>query len=123
MFDRYFPDSVKTFTRMQRAKSSRVFKLTLEMYAPAKQVVLTNTKNKIQLNDLLQEGISNSEFCARATQNHNLTIVGASDVPVEIFKVGRKATGVIYSLVTRRQMFSSPSMPSHLHSQASLSAL
>ena len=71
---------------MQRAKSSRVFKLTLEMYAPAKQVVLTNTKNKIQLNDLLQEGISNSEFCARATQNHNLTIVGASDVPVEIVK-------------------------------------
>ncbi len=63
-----------------------MFKLILEMYAPAKQVVLTNTKNKIQLNDLLQEGISSSEFCARATQNHYLTIVGASDMPVEIIK-------------------------------------
>ena len=33
------------------------YKLTPDMQAPAKQVVLTNTKNKIQLNAMLTEGI------------------------------------------------------------------
>ena len=108
MFDRYFPDSVKTFTRMQRTKSSHVFKLTLEMYAPAKQVVLTNTKNKIQLNGLLQEGISNTEFCARATQSHNPTIVGASDVPVEIVK-GEKSNEEEDVLIAKHAISSSQS--------------
>jgi len=39
--------SIKAFTRMHRGGSTRVFNLTPEMLAPAKQVVLTNTKNKV----------------------------------------------------------------------------
>ena len=58
VFDRYFPNSTKNFTRMQRARSDRVHKLTPEMPAPAKPVILTNMKNKIQLNAMLVEGRS-----------------------------------------------------------------
>ncbi|KAK2169024.1 hypothetical protein NP493_1205g00020 [Ridgeia piscesae] len=43
---------------MQRARSDRVHKLTPEMPAPAKPVILTNMKNKIQLNAMLVEGRS-----------------------------------------------------------------
>ena len=57
VFDRYFHKSISTFTRMQRSGSSHVYKLTPDMQAPAKQVVLTNTKHKIQLNTMLTEGI------------------------------------------------------------------
>ena len=55
VLDRYFPNSINTFTRTQRSGSSRVYKLTPDIQAPAKQVVLTNTKNKIQLNAMLTE--------------------------------------------------------------------
>ena len=41
--DRYFPNSIKTFRGTQRSGSSRVYKQTPDMQAPAKQVVLTNT--------------------------------------------------------------------------------
>ena len=70
---------------MQRAGSSRVHKLTQEMPAPAKSVILTNTKNKIQLNAILVEGMPNSDYYTKATQKHTLMNGGVSDVPVEIF--------------------------------------
>ncbi|KAK2192636.1 hypothetical protein NP493_27g02034 [Ridgeia piscesae] len=55
------------------------------MPAPAKAVILTNTKNKIQLNAMLVEGLLNSDYNTNATQNdHTLTTAGVSDVPVEI---------------------------------------
>ena len=84
VFDRYFPNSIKTFTRMQRAGSSRAHKLTPDMPVPAKQQVLTNTKNKIQLNAMLAEGLLDSHFYNNATQKHSLVIAGVGDVPVEI---------------------------------------
>lgn len=84
VFDRYFPDSIKTFTRMRRAGTSRVYKLTTEMQAPAKQAILTNTKNKIQLNAMLVEAILDPSYHNSATQVHSLIIAGVSDVPVEI---------------------------------------
>ena len=84
VFDRYFPNSTKNFTRMQRAGSSRVHKLTLDMPTPAKQVILTNTKNKIQLNTILVDGLLNSDYYTNATQKYTLMIAGVSDVPVEI---------------------------------------
>ena len=80
VFDRYFHNSIKTFTRTQRSGSSRVYKLRPDMQAPAKQVVLTNTKNKIQLNVLLTDGILDPGYFTEAT----LTIAGVCDVPVEI---------------------------------------
>ena len=69
---------------MQRASLSRVHKLTLDAPAPAKQVVLANMKNKIQLNALLVDGLFDPQFVADATQNHVVTIAGVSDIPVEI---------------------------------------
>ena len=54
------------------------------MQAPAKQVVLTNTKNKIQLNVMITDGILNPCYFTEATQTHTLTITGVRDVPVEI---------------------------------------
>ena len=54
-FDRYNQRSIKTFTRNQRSKASRVHKLNPQMDEPAKEVCLTNTKNKIQLNTLITE--------------------------------------------------------------------
>ena len=54
------------------------------MQAPAKQVVLTNTKNKIRLNAMITDGILNPCYFTEATQTHTLTIAGVRDVPVEI---------------------------------------
>ena len=84
VFDRYFPNSINTFTRTQRSGSSRVYKLTPDMQAPAKQVVLTNTKNKIQLNAMLTDGNLDPGYFTEATQTHTNTIAGVHDVPVEI---------------------------------------
>ena len=81
VFDRYFPNSI---TRTQRSGSSRICKQTPDMQAPAKQVVLTNTKNKIQLNAMLAEGILDPGYFTEATQTHTLTIAGVRDVRVEI---------------------------------------
>ena len=84
VFDRSFPNSINTFTRTQRSGSIRVYKLTPDMQAPAKQVVLTNTKNKIQLNAMLTEGILDPGYFTESTQTHTLTIARVRDVPVEI---------------------------------------
>ncbi|KAK2157857.1 hypothetical protein NP493_1847g00000 [Ridgeia piscesae] len=54
------------------------------MPAQAKPVILTNTKNKIQLNAMLVEGLLNTDYYTKPTQKHTLTIAGVSDVPVEI---------------------------------------
>ena len=79
VFARSIPNSIKTFTRTQRSGSSRFYKLTPDMQAPAKQVVLTNTKNKFQLNAMITDGILNPCYFTEATQ-----IAGVRDVPVEI---------------------------------------
>ena len=55
------PETVN-FARMQSAGSTRVHKLTAEMPAPAKQAILANTKNKIQLNAMLVEGLLSSDY-------------------------------------------------------------
>ena len=56
-------------------------KLTPEMPAP---VILMNTKNKIQLNAMLVEGLLNTDYYTNATTKHTLITAGVSDVPVEI---------------------------------------
>ena len=84
VFDRSIPKNSNTFTRTQGSGSSRFYKLTPDMQAPAKQVVLTNTKNKIQLNAMITDGILNPCYFTEATQTHTLTIAGVCDVPVEI---------------------------------------
>ena len=72
----YFPNRTKNFMRMQRAGSSWVNKLP----DPAKPVILSNTKNKIQLNAMLIERLLNSEYNTNAMQKHTLMIAGVSDL-------------------------------------------
>ena len=54
------------------------------MQALANQVVLTNTKNKIQPNAMLTESIIAPGYFTESKQTHTLTIAGVRDVPVEI---------------------------------------
>ena len=54
------------------------------MQALANQFVLTNTKNKIQLNDMLTESCLDPDYFTEPTQAHTLTIAGVRDLPVEI---------------------------------------
>ena len=54
------------------------------MQALANQVVLTNTKYKIQPNAMLTESILDPGYFTESTQTHTLTIAGVRDVPVEI---------------------------------------
>ena len=56
------------------------------MQALANPVVLTNTKNKIQLIAMLTESILDPGYFTESTQTHTLTIgiAGVRDVPVEI---------------------------------------
>ena len=85
-----FTDTSPTVPRT--SQRSRVHKLTPEMPASAKPVIITNAKNKIQLNAMLVEGLLNSDYYTIATQKHTLTIAGVSDVPVEIVggvRIGR----------------------------------
>ena len=58
--------------------------LTSDIQAPAKYVVLTNTKNKTRLNAMFTEGILDPGYFTEATQMHTFTIAGVRDVPVEI---------------------------------------
>ncbi|KAK2183663.1 hypothetical protein NP493_301g04006 [Ridgeia piscesae] len=73
---------------IQTAGSSRVHKRTPQMPVPAKPLILTNTKNKMQLNAMLVEGLLNTDYYTNATQKHTLTIADVSDVPVEIIDGG-----------------------------------
>ena len=58
--------------------------LTPDMQAPAKQVVLANTKNKLQLDAMLTESSLDPGYFTEAKQMHTLTIAGVRDVSVEI---------------------------------------
>ena len=90
VFDRYYEDSIKTSTRRQRAGSSRVHNLKPGMPTPPKQVILSVTKNKIQLNAMLVEGLLDPSFYQGATQKHSMIIAGVADTPIEIFHGIRK---------------------------------
>ena len=68
---------------MQIAGSSRPHQLTPDMLTLAKQQVLADTKNKIQLNAMLAEVLLDSHFYNNATQNHSLIIASVGEVTVE----------------------------------------
>ena len=69
---------------MQRAVSRRVHSLRLDMPTPQKQVILSVTKNKVQLNAMLSEALLDSGFYAQATSQNSLIIAGVTDVPIQI---------------------------------------
>ena len=75
---------VYTFVHQALRRANVIHKLTPDMQAAAKQVVPANTKNKIQLNVMLTEGILDPGYFTEATQTHTFSIAGVRDVPVEI---------------------------------------
>jgi len=64
VFDRNYVGSEKTSMRMQRAGPSRVHKLTPDVPTPSKQVTLSVTQNKIQLN--VGRVLDQSEFLSKS---------------------------------------------------------
>ncbi len=86
VFDRYYASSIKTGARLQRAKSSRVCHLTLEISLPARDIVLSSIKNKVQLNNLIAECLCDRQYGMNTTQHHLLVLAGIEDVPMDIFK-------------------------------------
>ena len=75
---------------MQRAESSRVHNLLLDMPTP---VILSVTKNKIKLNAMLAEALLDPGFYAQATSQNSLIIAGVTNVPVQIthdLKINRR---------------------------------
>ena len=69
---------------MQRAKSSRVHNLLLDMLAPQEQVILSVTKNKVPLNAMLAEALLDPDFYAQATSQNSVIIADVTDAPVQI---------------------------------------
>ena len=71
---------------MQRAESSRVHHLTVEMPTPPKKVILSVTKNKVQLNKMLIDGLMDEDFYKEATQTNMLVIAGHEDTPIQFIR-------------------------------------
>ena len=81
---RYVEGSTKEATRRSRDKGvSRVYTLGSITRLPPQKLILTVTKNKMQLIDLIV-----ADLTAHKTdfQTHTLVIVGSDPVPVEIMK-------------------------------------
>lgn len=83
IFDRYLEYSAKSGTRCSRATPvSREHQLSLNSPLPPQQIVLTVTKNKIQLIDMICDMLTST---VKGLGNPNsLVITGKSPVPVEV---------------------------------------
>ena len=81
IFDRY-NKSIKNATRCQRAyKAAREYKLTMNAPLPQQQVVLSVTKNKVQLIELICEELQQLDD---VPLNTSLVITGRSPVQMEV---------------------------------------
>ena len=78
VFDRYYPNSTKTHTRLLRQEkdgSSRQHILKPDMLSLPRTCILGVTKNKEQLNKMLSDALLDPEFYTVATkQGNTLTI-------------------------------------------------
>ena len=80
-FDRY-NTSIKDATRCQRAcEAAREYKLTMNAPLPQQQVVLSVTKNKVQLIDVICEELHQLDD---VPLNTSLVITWISPVPMEV---------------------------------------
>ena len=82
---------------MQRAGSARVHHLTVEMPTPAKKVILSVTKNKVQLNKMLIDGLMDEYFYKEATKRNTLVIAGYKDEAIKILGAILREEGLISS--------------------------
>ena len=81
IFDRY-NTSIKDATRCQQAcEAAREYKLTINVPLPQQQVVLSVTKNKVQLIDLICEELQQLDDVLLNTSS---VIIGRSPVPMEV---------------------------------------
>ena len=85
IFDRYYDYSTKSAARKDRSTCSRVHQLNRDFPLPPRDVVLSVTKNKMQLNKLIFEDIlEDRSFLAHATQHHQLILTGQDPIPTMI---------------------------------------
>ena len=81
IFDRYTAGSIKESTRNDRDQgASRVYELRLLARLPAQKIVLTASRNKTQLVDLIMEDLQ----AHKDVLNGKLVITGNDPVPVQI---------------------------------------
>ena len=81
IFDRY-NTSIKDATRCQRAcEAAREYKLTMNASLVQQQVVISVTKNKVQLIDLICEELQQLDD---VPLNTSMVITGISPVPMEV---------------------------------------
>ena len=88
VFDRYKPYSTKSVIRSGRiTQASRIHQLNLTMQLPARNAVLTVTKNKQQLIKMIcDELIQDASFHNSNTSVHKLVVTGENESPIEIHK-------------------------------------
>ena len=88
VFDRYYPNSTKTHTRLLRQEkngSSRPHIFKPDMLSLPRNCILGVTKNKEQLNKMLSDALLDPEFYIVATkQGSTLNIDGVENYPIEI---------------------------------------
>ena len=88
VFDRYHNYSIKSGARQERAGqyASRCHQLSQHTPLPPQKVVLTVTKNKLQLIEIISKQLVNIYQQHHADDEHKLVITGQSEVPVEVHK-------------------------------------
>jgi len=90
IFDRYYDYSTKSVTRGSRATGvSRAHHLQVNSKLPAQKILLTSSKNKKQLMQLIVDDfVQDKKFHEDNTQHHKLVVTGADPVPIEISEGG-----------------------------------
>ena len=83
IFDRYNEDSIKKDTRQSRAKSgSRTYKLNMSSPLPSQSVILSVTKNKIQIIECIIQTLI--EIAVERSHKNKLVVTGPSPIPTLI---------------------------------------
>ena len=86
-FDWYRDYSAKSTNRSSRAAATRVLQLDLKTPLPARDAVLRNSANKVQLNSLICEQILiDEQYLQQVTQHHRLVVTGDDAVPTQVPK-------------------------------------
>ena len=90
IFDRYYDYSTRSVTRGSRATGvSRIHHLQVNSKLPVQRILLTSSKNKKQLMQLIADDlVQDKKFHEDNTQHHKLVVTGADPVPIEISEGG-----------------------------------
>ncbi len=88
VFDRYHDYSIKSGARQERAGqfASRCHQLSLQTPLPPQKIMLTVTRNKVQLIDIICEQLNHIYQQHHSGDEHRLVITGKNEVPVEVHR-------------------------------------